>query len=551
MDTNYFRNRNKLLRYWFNITWGHCFFCGGETIRRAIMDDTTVCCVQCDRTRVGAKITMSEAQTKYSLRKSELFGGKIPEYLGGPPNPIVDGIIPQRRGLRFGRDTSTTMFLEEDVKRLAFKKHKVDNIDDLLLQKQEKSVLRKTKIEENKLKMLSYIRRLAMVNGLNPLVTARRIVHRSLEKRRGPVFQMVKADCILKMLGVRFRSKPSDSVLGYNTPVRNNASKLFRYMDTLLPKNRFTKVDNNDKVISGIDRYVFNWAAETRYARAHKVMKPVSNGKGKGKHEPFIYQDDAMDADQATNDESTERQEAGSENEDESESYTSLIPREHSEIDEMPTKNYVAEYADEELHRLIYLRQHDNLLKNRKDSPWETVEIEEWADPVDYCLFESYIREFGAPEIPPPTRSYTELRDIYSVKESGGTIAETAIFGAPWSWGNYPLLVREVTWEDHAPTPMPAPMPAPTSNMHHSSGNSGFLSAAEKDARDRDEAERLAVLGEQIEKVRVRNEKHEAEYEKMKLRIKRVVREHGWGLLGQDGGAKWKKIMLDEEMAGR
>ena len=488
MDMNYFKTRNKLLQYWLKAAWVHCFFCGRASSRRAIMDNTMVCCARCDRTCGGTKITMSEAQTKYSLKKSELFGGKIPENLGGPPpDPPAVGIIPQRRGLRFGQYTCnnsfTTMFLEDDVRRLACTKHKLEDINDLFVQKQEKSVLRKAKIQENKTNRLNYIRRLAMANGLHPHVTERRIVHRSFDKRRAAIFDMVKADCILNMLGIRFR----DSALGYNTPIgigigtgNEPSSNLFRYMNTLLPQNKFTKVDSN-KLVSKIDRFGFNWAAETRYTRTHKVMNEL----------PFIHQAESS---------------SSSEEEKEEQDFNLSL------MDAMPTKNYSTEHTtaaadQQDLHKLIYLR---HTKKNTKDSQWETVEIEEWADPVDYCLFESYIREFGAPDIPRPTIPYTELRHIYSVNNppGGDSDAETAIPDAPWSCGNYPLFVRQVTW----------------------------------DADDADT---------DVEKVGARNNRLHAEHEALKMRIRRVVREHGWDLLGQDRGAKWRRIMLDEEMAGR
>ena len=118
-----------ILREWLRATTRNCFACGKHAHRRAIMDSTMVCCTRCDQVHWPNKITMTDAIKKYDLKKLELFGGLLPTNLGGPPCESLtkDGLIPQRRGLPYGQKfvcgMLTTMFMEEDVRELARKKH--------------------------------------------------------------------------------------------------------------------------------------------------------------------------------------------------------------------------------------------------------------------------------------------------------------------------------------------------------------------------------------------------------------------------------------------
>lgn len=97
---------------WVKWTRRHCSFCGMRSVRRCIFNCLIRCCASCDSRRWPEKITMSAATKKYHLTKLDLF------------RPNLAPINFHIRPIRYATYNScvrsdTTMFIEEDVARLA------------------------------------------------------------------------------------------------------------------------------------------------------------------------------------------------------------------------------------------------------------------------------------------------------------------------------------------------------------------------------------------------------------------------------------------------
>jgi len=91
----------------------HCIFCGKTSRRSAILMNGFRCCTLCDRTQWPGKITKTLAKMEYDLKEYHLF-----------PNRMISQGLPRRApDLRYGTyitsNVATTMFLREDVRRLA------------------------------------------------------------------------------------------------------------------------------------------------------------------------------------------------------------------------------------------------------------------------------------------------------------------------------------------------------------------------------------------------------------------------------------------------
>lgn len=604
--------RHKFLKAWLSATMKHCFACGKASSRRAIMDLSLVCCARCDRIVWASKITMSEAMKKYSLRKDELFGGMLPSTLGGPPEVAMteDGIIPQRKGLHYGQfmsnNTFTTMFVEEDVAKMASDKHGIVDMQQFLDSKLDKSEMRRVKMEANKQKKENYNFRLAQANGLDPTVYAHRI-RLSLNERKGSTpMSLVRGDMLLKKLGVTFESPgPLNANCDYYYKMAVSESKCYLYVTRLMQQNRFYRA---------YSRSALDWGGEEcRFHRRLFVLRThdleregqyvyqddiITDVRGDFRDdESYLMDDDDLDPFLLQEDEAA-LQLALSEPSVASgvEGYRAHLPDvapalEDSEIEVIPIKNFSPEFEDEELQQLVYWRKGDGdsafqpmvYTEYGKTKP---VSLVEWADPVDYCLFEAFLIEFAVDSVDPPMLSYTELREIWNPKDtiktkpdSEGPIpysdpAEEACtpFSAPWSWTRYPVYIEDVTYDNFGPAP-----PPPSTNPYgYGAGPSGtaagynndeeepsssgdeqylYFTAAEKAARAIQKAARVrqrqktqqeldAKKPKEEAKTVARNDKVRKEHERMGDAIRAVVKKSGWDLLGEKEA--WDRAVEDE-----
>lgn len=430
-----------------------------------------VCCTRCDQVHWPNKITMTDAIKKYDLKKLELFGGLLPTNLGGPPCESLtkDGLIPQRRGLPYGQKfvcgMLTTMFMEEDVRELARKKHQLVDVDEYIQSKSDRYAIRQARINENRERRLDYIRRLTHANGLTVDVTVERYRYfafrydfKGLHHRRPKqtFLNLLQGDMILKKLGITFTlSHHGTERWEYNCPLDGSSSRCCSLIRSLI-QNKFIMCKT---FILGINECHFKrTVTQTQSPTVTNFSRMVG------------------------------------------------------------------------IEQLIYYRTDTPPLGPRS----QLCKMEEWADPIDFCLFEAFIEEFGVEGVPRPTYSYAQLRDIWIAKradiknEHGITLCK--VFNAPWSWLRYPLFIRDVLEEDYSQSI--------SSEQAH--GSTPHTPLSEKEQKDLDKKRMKAELI-----INSKNHQKEQEFEDLGEAIRTVVRICGWDLLAEDKGNAWDKAVKD------
>ncbi|KAF8459807.1 hypothetical protein BDZ91DRAFT_741214 [Kalaharituber pfeilii] len=482
---------NLLLSYLKCIS-STCFSCGCNSTRRAIMEPSLVCCAGCDHKCWPTKVTMSTAQTKYRLKKEDLFGGALPPEFGGPPPPPPrkDGIIPKKPGLKYGQFTHnnvlTTMFLEEDVRMLAWEKHAVADIDVYVAQRKEKVEEHKRKMEANKTKRKAYVDRLAVRNGLNAIgmITG----WEASRKNRGieAILSLIRLELLLKKLGVRPANAAQPSWVGTGSAV----SPFWHAITSLMVRNNFISMSQ----VWGSVNY------GTRYLRTQILYRRVMSD---GSVENMFLGDI----------EGSER--VGPRF---GRSTSSSPPPAITDVSRIPLRNFAARpmaptqqyMSTADLSAMMYRRTVTVVPRLRV--PREFVRDEvfalklmEWVDPVDYFLFLEFIQEFGegegnvGDELKQPrdliNERYKTLRELY-VEEIGAG-SENERVAAPWSWKRYPVLVQEVAEEKE---------------------ECGAIAFGQSGSGTAEEVQR-------------RNERRREEYERLCARIREVLRESGWEVL--------------------
>ena len=164
---------------------------------------------------------------------------------------------------------------------------------------------------------------------------------------------------------------------------------------------------------------------------------------------------------------------------------------------------------------------------------------QEWADPIDFCLFEAFIQEFGVQGVSRPTLSYAQLREIWREKMVdindgiGNTLFKS--FNAPWSWLRYPLFIKDVPEENYSQ--------AITPGQAHNSNSTTLQTPPplpEKEQQKWDKKRKRAELT-----THHKNHEREQEFEELVKAIRTVVRTCGWDLLAKDGGDSWDKAVKD------
>jgi len=529
-----------------------------------------VCCVKCDKIIWQQKITMTEAIKKYSIKKEDLFGGVLPSTLGGPLEEAgsKDGIIPPRRGLRYGQfiqnNTFTTMFMEEDVRWLAAKKHGIEDIDEYLNTKSDKCESRRAKKEENKFKRKNHFHRLAEQNGLDPTASFKRFECHILEQRKCSAMTWVRGDLLLKKLGITY-------VDNHNAPpyrhidMAPSDSRCYEFLERLMKSNLFIEFDD-----FRVKRNLEWGGDEFRFKRILYLVKsndPERQGQydyrkslkpEAGDLDPTYdaYDDVFYDTD--------------------TRSGYGMIPItgiKDALIDGIPIKNYATDF-DSDLEQMIFHRRgytgevyqymaHDSIPKLR------VYGIAEWADPIDYCLFEAFIQQFSREGVEPPTFSYAQLRDIWrarEVAEMGDVLGaeECRPFNTPWSWWHYPVYLQDVTYENSENPNPPAPTysyhPALNSgDIHYSTPLSQFyfgknarkyIDAAKAETENRLQEEMDAAQRnwdtkreEEQGKINAKNLAEEAKWLRTEAAIFAVVEMYGWDLLAEDGGRAWERAI--------
>jgi len=561
----------RLLKIWLNATMRHCFACGKASNRRAIMDCTLVCCMKCDKTVWPQKITMTEAIKKYNIKKEDLFGGILPSTLGGPQElaRTKDGLIPQRRGLHYGQfmqnNTFTTMFMEDDVRWLASKKHGYEDIDEYLNTKSAKCEFRRAKKEENKLKKRNYLHRLAQQNGLDPGASLKRYDYHPFEQRRCSVMTWVRGDLLLKKLGITYVDSDPSAPFYRHIDMASSDSRCYEFLQSLMVSNYFMKfhdIENNSALEWGGDEFRFK-----RILYLVKSDDPERQGQYdyKDRLTPGVY--------------STEN---SSNNDDHLFGYR-MIPItgiKDTLIDDIPIKNYAANF-DYELEQMIFCRRgHAGELVSDGKPKLEEYGIAEWADPIDYCLFETFIQQFSLEGVEPPTFSYAQLRDIWrarEVAESGNVldVEECRPFSTPWSWLHYPVHLQDVTYENFESPDPPAPTythhPALHDNDIHSAYQYGsapwshfylgknarkYVDAAKAEEENKLQEEKDIVQRDWNTKreqeqgrINAKNSAEESKWLNTQAAIFAVVGKYGWDLLAEDGGEAWERA-IEVELAG-
>ncbi|KAF8434461.1 hypothetical protein BGX38DRAFT_1145888 [Terfezia claveryi] len=567
----------KLLKIWLNASMKHCFACGKASGRRAIMDSTLVCCVKCDRIIWPQKITMTEAIKKYSIKKEDLFGGVLPSTLGGPREmaETKDGIIPQKQGLRYGQfmqnNTFTTMFMEDDVRRLASKKHGIEDIDDYLNTKSDKCEFRRAKKEENKFKKRHYFHRLAQQNGLDPATCLKRYEYHLFEQQRKcSAISWIRGDLLLKKLGITF-------VDNFNAPFIHHIdrapsdSRCYEFLERLMKFNHF--LECYDFTIKRTLEWVGDQFRFKRILYLVKSNDPERQGQ-------YDYKDSLrrgvgdLDATyDACNDIINDRNNYSC-------GILTITGIKDASIDNIPIKNYSADFGSD-LEQMIFCRKgytgevyqfmdHDTIPKLRAYG------IAEWADPIDYCLFEAFIQQFSREGVEPPTFSYAQLRDTWrarAVVEMGDVLEseEYRAFNTPWSWLHYPVYIQDVTYDNFEHPNPPAPTytyhPAfitgnyqygstPLSHSYFGQNARKYIDVAKAEAENTLQEERDAVQRdwdakreEEQGRVNTRNSAEEAKWLKTEAAIFAVVEKYGWDLLAEDGGRAWERA-IRAELAG-
>ena len=541
-----------------------------------------MCCVKCDRTVWPQKITMTEAIKKYNIKKEDLFGGILPHTLGGPSEAVgtKDGITPQMRGLHYGQfmqnNTFTTMFMEDDVRRLAAKKHGIEDMDEYLNTKSYKCEFRRAKKEENKFNKRNYIHRLAQQNGLDPAVSLKRYECYLFEQRKCNAMTWVRGDLLLKKLGIIYADSHPNAPFYRHIDMAPSDSRCYEFLQRLMKSNHFTKFNDSEY------RRALEWGGdEFRFKRILYLVKsddPERQGQYDYKESlmPGAYSPEYEDSDSENDD--------GPHDRDHRFGYR-MVPVtgiKDALIDDIPIKNYAADF-DSELEQMIFCRKSytGELWRYTVHDGKAKYGIAEWADPVDYCLFEAFIQQFSPEGVDPPTLSYAQLRDIWrarEVVEMGDCldVEECRPFNAPWSWLHYPVYLQDVTYENFEnPTP-PAPTythhPALHTNDVHSAYQYGsapwshfyvgenarkYIGAAKAEAEnklqeERDAAQRgwNAKCEEEQRRINAKNSSEEAKWLNIQAAILAVVQKHGWDLLAEDGGRAWERA-ISAELAGR
>ncbi|KAF8462427.1 hypothetical protein BDZ91DRAFT_337221 [Kalaharituber pfeilii] len=517
------RRPTNLLRSYLKSISSICFFCSRKSTRRAIMESSLVCCANCDRKCWPPKITMSEAQKKYRLKREDLFGGVLPPNIGGPPAPPrEDGIIPKRPGLKYGqfmlKNVLTTMFFEEDVRMLAWEKHAVANLDEYLAERKERLEEDRRKTEANREKRKAYVRRLAEGNGLNGDLTALRVGMitgwATSGKKYGidATLGLIRQELLLGKLGVSWTNAAQATQVWW-TRLSPEDSPFCRAMTALLGRNNFfspiSSLDSHRKVwghVSSGMRYrrrqvlrgrrITDCIVEYKFDRDERWFSASLLPCGSDRFEVSVFPSLADGLPSTSSSPS---------------SPVTDVPR-------IPLWNFAARQitpiqctiSTADLAAMMYRRTarllpHCSVLDDYEDDQM-TLELMEWVDPTDYFLFLEFIQEFGdgeggvSDELKRPrdviSRRYRMLRELYVEPFWAGS--EIDVVAAPWSWDRYPILVQEVVEEEE-------------DGGANAGGQSG---------------------GGAAEKVQRRNERRREEYERLCARIREVLREGGWEVLG-------------------
>lgn len=106
---DFLRGRSTGLLRWAE---RHCVFCGKGSARSAILANGLRCCGKCDKQQWPDKITKTKAKEEYDLKDYHLLPHQHPAI-------AVGGLPRIRYGMYFSSNIQTTMFLREDVRRLA------------------------------------------------------------------------------------------------------------------------------------------------------------------------------------------------------------------------------------------------------------------------------------------------------------------------------------------------------------------------------------------------------------------------------------------------
>ncbi|KAK4574719.1 hypothetical protein LTR86_001560 [Recurvomyces mirabilis] len=128
------------------LTWKakHCIFCGKYCSRSAILSNGFRCCTKCDLEHWPDKITKTQAKEEFNLRDHQL----LPQQHS--PVLVKHGANKFAR-LRYGTymtsNIRTTMFLREDVKRLAEAIH--GDVEAHMAAQRRAADARKKKMEAN------------------------------------------------------------------------------------------------------------------------------------------------------------------------------------------------------------------------------------------------------------------------------------------------------------------------------------------------------------------------------------------------------------------
>ncbi|KAF2463317.1 uncharacterized protein BDR25DRAFT_273165 [Lindgomyces ingoldianus] len=155
------KNTSSLIhrRQWLKWLSTICWFCRKPSVRKAILDPATTCCMKCDRK--FPKMTMTNASTKHGLSKLDLF----------TPNPLHPNLPSLTVGVYMCMGSHTVMLSEPDV--LARKKYIYDLLgtaqssDPAYLKRRVSAHERIIKHMDRRLNLGQWVRRrpLAIVEG--------------------------------------------------------------------------------------------------------------------------------------------------------------------------------------------------------------------------------------------------------------------------------------------------------------------------------------------------------------------------------------------------